>query len=174
MKGLCKMRRSIKIFIILLFVSFLTSCFSSNSQEKESFPTGATAKALAIDIFDCFFKEDEEKLKSYFSPYIQNTYDIDSQIEEAFTFIDGEILSYDEPKGEATGSHVENGEWVKRTLSGKIKNIKTDKEQTYEIIIKYFAIEKNNPDKVGCSGILIKNMNQVNEQGEVLHYIIGE
>lgn len=173
MKGLCKMRRSIKIFIILLFISFLTSCFSSNSQEKESFPTGATAKALAIDIFNCFLEKDSEMLKNYFSPYIQNVCDLDLQIDEAFSFIDGEILSYDEPKGQATGSHVENGEWLKRTLSGKIKNIKTDKGQTYEIIIKYYAIEKNNPDKVGCSAILIKNMNQVNEQGEVLHYIIG-
>ena len=168
------MKKYIKTCFILIVAIVVSSCSFSSEEDYESFPTGATAKELAEEVFTCFIEKDSETLKNHFSPYIQNTYDLDSQIEEAFAFIDGEILSYDEPKGQATGSQVENGEWVKRKLSGKIKNIKTDKGQTYEIVIKYFAIEKNNPDKVGCSGILINNTTFTDDTGEMDKYIIGE
>ena len=42
--------------------------------------------------------KDKEGLKSVFSKHIEETHDLDKEIDEFFEFIDGNIISYDEPK----------------------------------------------------------------------------
>ena len=43
--------------------------------------------------------KDKEGLKSVFSNHIEETHDLDKEIDEFFEFIDGNIISYDEPEG---------------------------------------------------------------------------
>jgi hypothetical protein len=85
------------------------------------------AKYLQNEIMKCFENEDKETLKSFFSDYATDNYDIDSQIDEAFNLFDGKIVSYDEPFPIASGS------FDKKDYGAIIKNIITAKETEYKI-----------------------------------------
>lgn len=163
------MKKYIKTCFILIVAIVVSSC-SFSGDEDYVYPP----KKLAEDVVLCFLEQETETLKSLFSSYIKSKYDMDLQIEEAFAFIDDEILSYDEPFGDESGSSVKNGEWIESKFYGKISNIKTDTGKSYEIIINSFDINKDNPDKVGCSRILIISTTFTDDTGETDKYIIGE
>ncbi|MBQ8841455.1 MAG: DUF5104 domain-containing protein [Ruminiclostridium sp.] len=144
-----------------------------NDSGFETFEESAIkAGKIAGEIFDCFKEEDSERLKGFFSQYIEGKYDLDAQIKEAFALIDGEIISSDNPTGMPSDSAVEDGIWVRRELSCDIKNINTDSGKTYRIKINYLDLEKKNPDKVGCTRILILETTPDSEQTNTV--IIGE
>ena len=118
------------------------------------------AKDLQSDIMKCFINQDKETLKSYFSKYvIENYTNIDTQIEEAFDFIDGEIVSYDDPFSRAAGPSDE------KSYGADTNNIMTDKGTEYRIIFAGMLCDKENPDYVGVNSIKVINLTKGNLLG---------
>ncbi len=107
-----KMKRSLfRAFVLLLTsaILLLTGCsvlgeiFNKTPSEEYKSP-GTLAKERQTEIMECFINKDEETLKSFFSEYVIENYpDLDTQIETALDYLDGEIASYDEPLSSATG-----------------------------------------------------------------------
>ena len=83
---------------------------------------------------------------------IDNYTDIDTQIDEAFDFIDGEIVSYDEPFSSASGG-VE-----KKSYGAQTQNIITDKGTEYKISFEGWLTNEEEPEKVGVSYIRVIDM----------------
>lgn len=162
------MKKCLKEIAIAVLLLIFTACSYSN--KDYTYPP----KQLAEDIMVCFLEEDAELLKGYFSEYIKQLYNVDSQIEEAFNFIEGDIISYDEPFGDESGSSVKDGEWIESKFYGKISNIKTDEDKKYKIIINSFDINKNNPEKVGCFKIIVIDTTTDSESEEIKKCTIGE
>jgi hypothetical protein len=100
--------RLFSAFVLLLtaMAITLTGCSASNKTNSEEYKSpGDLAKERQTEIMECFINKDAETIKSFFSEYVIETYpDIDTQIDEAFNFLDGEIVSYDEPFSSASGS----------------------------------------------------------------------
>lgn len=136
---------SLMMFIMAVFS---TGCLSS----KEYKSPGNLAKEHQTEIMECFINKDGETLKGFFSEYVLENYpDIDKQIEAAFDFLDGEIVSYDEPFPSASGSYE------KKDYGATTRNIITDKGTEYSIGFKgWYAYDKE-PDKVGITVIVVRN-----------------
>jgi len=143
------MIKKICIVIVSVTTLLLTGC---NFDGEEYKTPDRQAKDLQSDIIECFINQDKETLKSFFSEYVIDNYtDIDTQIDEAFDFIDGEIVSYDEPFSRAAGPSD------KKSYGADTNNIKTDKGTEYSISFKGWLTNDEEPDKIGILVLVIKN-----------------
>ncbi|NLZ46438.1 MAG: DUF5104 domain-containing protein, partial [Clostridiales bacterium] len=124
-----------------------------NSSDKYITPD-KQADNLTLQIFECFLDKDSEELKSLFSKNIQDSYEHDTEIQEAFNYIDGNIISYDKPDGEIQGESRRGEKGVTELIfGGKIRNIETDKGKVYSISFTSYAINKDDENNVGVLSI---------------------
>lgn len=141
------------LLLLTTMVITLTDCkppSKTNSEEYKS--PGDLAKERQTEIMECFINKDAETLKSFFSEYVIEAYpDIDTQIDEAFNFLDGEIASYDEPFSS------ESGIKEKKDYGATTRKILTDKGTEYTIAFKGWLSNKEDPLKEGITVIVIRN-----------------
>jgi len=110
------------------------------------------ARDVAQDIMDCFIDKDEEKLYSLFSTKSKKYYKLEEQIEAAFDFIDGEIISYELPTDTGGGGYeIENGKTIADNMTPWIY-IETDSGKMYRIVFQYFTVfvEDRNGEGLYC------------------------
>ena len=147
-------KRIIYIFTTLLMLISFTSC----DEDEEYKSPNQLAKERQTEIMECFINKDKETLKGFFSEYVINKYpDIDSQIDEAFNFIDGEIVSYDEPNSSASGPSD------RKSYGGDTRNILTIKNTEYRIVFRGRLTSDNEPEKTGVRCITVINMTESNK-----------
>lgn len=163
------MKKVITILMVTI-MAFSTLCSCGSGEYKT--PT-QQAKEIQTEIMKCFENGDKETLKSFFSEYATDNYDLDSQIDEAFDFIDGKIVSYDEPFGRADGSSE------RKAYGATTKNIITDKGITYKFSFAGQLTNKKEPDNIGVASIKIINMtkkeqNDSSATDDELRTYIGE
>jgi len=149
-----KMKKIIYILTSLIMLIAFTSC-----DEDEEYKTpDQLAKERQTEIMECFINKDKETLKGFFSEYVINKYpDIDSQIDEAFNFLDGEIVSYDEPNSRASGPAD------KKSYGASTLKIITNKGTEYEIGFKGLLTNEKEADKIGVSLIGVHNTSLKNQ-----------
>jgi len=162
------------VFILLVMV-VLTGCslINKDEDEKEEYQSPMEYSTEQSEyIMECIVNKDKEGLKSVFSKQVSKTHDLDKEIDEFFQFIDGEIVSYDEPEGSMGGGRKKDGEYVERTTGGQIENIKTDEGKTYEISFFTYWVCRDSEDREGVDSILII---EVPAGGEIVNskYRIG-
>ena len=104
---------------------------------------------------ECIVNKDKEGLKSVFSKHIAETHDLDKEIDEFLEFIDGKIVSYDEPTGYEGSYEMRAGEYYKKELGGDTKNIVTDAEKKYHIGFLSYQIYEKDEDYIGVDIIAI-------------------
>ena len=145
------MKKIILITVITTLAMTLQSCGSYINLEKEQ-------KAIAEKILECIDEGHAEDLKSMFcEKALEETDDIDWQIERAMVFFEGKTESYDTDSRIATsdGRYFEDGKVVRLRSSGIIKDIITDQGKKYSIKIYNYLVHKEKPDKVGIREITI-------------------
>ncbi len=146
------MKRYFLAAVLFAFMTFL-SAGCSHSEDYKSPST--LAKERQTEIMDCFINKDGETLKSFFSEYVIENYpDLDTQIETALNFLDGEIVSYDEPFSRAMGS------FDRKYYGGDTSNIITDKDTEYRIIFHGYLTNDEKPKKIGVNCITVINMTE--------------
>ena len=148
------MKQSFFHVFVLLMVIILTGCSASNKINSEEYKSpGDLAKERQAEIMECFINKDAETIKSFFSEYVIETYpDIDTQIDKAFNFLDGEIISYDEPFSSASGSKD------RKAYGADTRNIITDKGTEYKISFKGWLTNSKETNKVGVICIKVIDM----------------
>lgn len=130
--------------LLLFWVLFVTALTIAGGCGNENYKTpDQQAKEMQVQIMECFKNKDKEKLKSLFSKYAIDNCNLDKQIDEAFDFIDGEIISYDEPFPSACGS------LDKKSYGAETENIKTDKGAEYSIGFQGWLTNNEKSDEVG-------------------------
>ena len=148
-----------QLAVVLLLMVVLTGCSFINKDEDKK-EENQTPKEYATEqseyIMECIVNKDKEGLKSVFSKHIAETHDLDKEIDEFFKFIDGEIISYDEPEGHEGGYTMRDGVYTEKKLLGDINNIITDNGKKYSISFMSYYIYDSNKDKVGvaCIGVI--------------------
>ena len=124
------------------------------------------------NIIACFINHDEEKLKKCFCFKVQKQYQLTSQIQYAFDYIDGEIVSYEEPDSRVIGP-IEEKEFGATT-----KKVITDKGTEYKISFSGMERMDSNPQQEGVTYIKVINMTLAdplpNDQKEQYIIYIGE
>ena len=161
-----KMIRGIRLqrFLIVLMVSacvLLQGCTKEDgnkgTEEKEYETPLMMARRQGEEIMEYVVKKDKEGLKSMFSEYVSETHDLDKEIDEFFEFIDGEIISYDEPDGDETYVEQSPAEGkINKQLGGIVYNVRTTNGRNYTISFSSYYVYNTNKDKIGIEilGIL--------------------
>ena len=148
-------KRVLSIFIMVLLITQLASCGFHKGHRKEYKTPTRQAEELQTKIMDCFVNKDKETLKGFFSKYtLEQCPEIEEQIEEAFTFLDGSIVSYDAPNGSASGG------FDNKSYSAYTQHILTDKGTEYRIMFSGRLTWLEDENKVGVLYIKVANMTE--------------
>ena len=111
---------------------------------------------------NAFDNEDVELLKSEFSDYVKDRADLDSQIENAYKFVDGKVIEIENVyAGDGYGERDEQGD-VEVDYNVSLFNVKTDKGRDYTIRVDGVYYYRDSDDKKGISYIYIDD-NDVEE-----------
>jgi hypothetical protein len=149
------MKKCICFFATILMIT-LSACsiphIGNEDDTSNNKTPGLLAKEKQTEVIECFVNEDKETLKALFSEYvISNDDNIDTEIEEAFNLIDSKIVSYDDPFGDATGSHE------KKSYGGMTTGIITEQGTEYRIDFIGWVTYDADESKIGIEGIRIVN-----------------
>lgn len=159
-----------RIILLLLasVILILSSCTSDVGKAKT--PEEAAEETIK-NVVSCFETKDKETLKSYFSEAIREEYDLDVQIEAAFEFIDGDILSYGDPVTRAGGPTSD------KSYGAYYDDVTTANGTTYKIDFMGKYRYDADPKRNGIKGIRVINMSAValieeeSEKEEYFFYI---
>ncbi len=155
MKKTMKITGRILLVLLLLTLSSCTKPTSDTSSSQKSQPPAEVAKNYMAQIINCFENDDKNSMKKLMSDYIiEDDTQLDNEIEEALNFIDGKIVSYDEPFGDAMGSHE------KKECSGRVTNIITQNGTEYSISFTGWLIYDTDESKIGVEGIRVVNVTE--------------
>ena len=170
--------KQLGLVLIVMFV-FVGCSFinEDDEQKKENQLPKEYATEQGKYIMECIVNKDKEGLKSVFSKHIAETHDLDKEIDEFFEFIDGEIISYDEPEGYEGGYTMRDGGYTEKELYGEIDNIKTDKGKTYSIGYQSYSIYKSKESYVGVRIVNIRDEDtriRFDTYADVEQYSIGD
>lgn len=143
-------------FLVLMLL--LAGCESGDYITPEE-----TAKIQGEIIIKSIMGKDAESVKDILCPYLKNRAEMDQEIETFFDFIDGAIISYDEPKGSISGGNLKEGRVIKESLSGNIENIRTENGRHYRIAYGSYSEYKEHPEYVGVTGATIFDLDIYNE-----------
>ena len=145
------MKKIILIIFIGILAITLQSCGSYINLEKEQ-------KAIAEKILECLDEDNVEELKGMFCERaIEETDNIDRQIERAMEFFEGKTESYDIDSsiGRAEERYYEEGKVVMLRTSGGINDIITDQDKKYSITFYNYLVFDEEPTREGLSEITI-------------------
>jgi hypothetical protein len=147
-----KMKKIIYILTSLIMLIAFTSC---DEDEEYISPTEQAENNIEI-IIKAINENNTLMIKEMLSEdVISDCSDIDSRLDKMLEFVDGEIVSYDEPVGSACGS-IE-----KKDTGAKIKSLTTNKGTEYYIAIKEWYSYDEAPEQVGVYNITIKNLSEL-------------
>ncbi|MDR0919033.1 MAG: DUF5104 domain-containing protein [Oscillospiraceae bacterium] len=186
-----KKRNKFIICLILIFTLSFNACNFEIDEEQikediskifDSIPDKPNIRdeldVLAKEVMRCFVNKDAEKLYPLLSIKAQNESNLNN-LKEKKLFIEGDIISYDEPqvRGPSSGSY-EEGKKMAEEYDITINNIITSENKKYEIAIQYWTVNNYNTDRVGLDLINIFPINENgrkfrDKQGEMIYYSIG-
>ena len=113
--------------------------------EESTIIETANSKHIPQNLLNSILNKDKEKIKSFMPKNLQELPETDMQINEFFNFIDGDIISYSNPKSEIKFNSNNS-----ITFEGIISNIKTNEGKNYEINFEY-------TDELGIYNIILMN-----------------
>ena len=159
------MRKKVTITITLILVSiFLLACTDKNKSktseiesEKETKLDNEEINNIGLEIYEGLKNKDKDRIEAVFSEnqMLKHHRKIDKGIDEAFEFIDGEIVEYKEITGSCGGGERRYYEWIYRYFGGHIFGIKTDTGREYTISYGGCMVDKNDSDNIGISHFII-------------------
>lgn len=112
---------------------------------------GKMAYDQAKIILDSFDSKDVDRAKKVFCPYIQEEHgdELSDDIKECLDYVDGKIVSYDDPIIELSSEKTDENGKVTRCENVTIENVCTDTGQHYEINIMTYVVNKKHPEGQG-------------------------
>lgn len=157
--------KKFSVFLVVLGI-FLTLILLTGCSWKAKLaitgrqPIKQDAKNKLSEIMGCFMDKDREGIKSFFSGYIIEKYpEINEQIDNAFDFLDGEIITYDEPEEKVYGGIN------KREYDVRCFWVITDKGTEYTIGVKGWYRHNEMPEKIGARVIFVVDETKAKRPG---------
>lgn len=143
----------------LSLTAFLSGCgildnVIDNIKRQSELPSNLE---IAQELAACFNDKDTSALKEMLCERSQDLDDIDEQIQDAFDFIDGNIISFDENVTGSEGKSNRYGTTTELDRFFSIDDIVTDTKQEYSIYVSENLIYLNDPKREGITQIIIEN-----------------
>ncbi len=175
------MKKRLLIGFLIMSVTLLSSCINlSNKPPKEYDPHNYEHDREIVynqktmkEILRCFDEGDVQGIKSMFSPDIQSKYDLESQIEKAFSLYEGKSLSYGEIRDHGiVTAYTEDGYYTRKRIGAKMKGITTDTDKIYVIDFEKYVLYDEDEDKLGLYKVSLRTDNTA-EGNETTIAVIG-
>ncbi|MCR5143625.1 MAG: DUF5104 domain-containing protein [Ruminococcus sp.] len=141
--------KKVVLLLMVIMIMVLASCGYGNEDYKTP---DESAQEMITNIVVCFENKDKETLTTYFCESTQKNGNLDYEIDEAFEFIDGDIVSYGEPHSGCIGSITD------KAYGGYINEVKTEKGTIYKFDFKGMYRYDEDKTQEGVSGLRIINM----------------
>ena len=152
------MRKNFFSIIIVILLPILLLSFTGCKSKLQ------IARDVGQDIMNAFIAKDEDALYSLLSPNAKNSPNIREQIQEAFDFIDGEIVSYELPTDTGGGGRaMERGKVTHENITPWIDYIKTDsteEKKHYRLQFRYDLVFKDDKNSEGLSNIIVSLLDE--------------
>ena len=161
-------------FLCLIFLS-LSGCVCTNG---DYLTNEQITEQVSNELMEALVNKDLRAVKALLCPYFQETHsELDEEIRGIFDFMDGDIVSYDEPEGTISGGgSAIDEEWVEKYAMPEIINIKTNSGRKYTIRYMYYVINKENPELLGIAYINVVLNNDkddlLKDDTQIIQYII--
>ena len=168
MDNVVRKRAGVLICMILVATTILCSC-----RVVDSITNGINRKkeieTMAQQIMQCIVDENKEKLLTFFSSDIQRNHaqQIELELDRAFEFINGKIVSYEYAGIYNEHENVNYGTVERFDCDAKLCNVITDAGLKYEIWITYYYTWKEKPQREGISKIRIMDMENSKSHVEI-------
>ena len=105
---------------------------------------------------DCFVNKDTDGLISLFSDMSNEKYSLSDEIDKAYDFLGGDIISFGEIESHTGSSTFGGGHTSRQTGTTNVYEVITDKDE-FEIFIGCVIINDDDISQVGIQNIKIKN-----------------
>ncbi len=145
-------RITVLFFCLLLFLVNMVGCTFSSTGNYNN-----VAKDNILIVLESIQNEDASAIAALFCPYVKETCpDLEEQIKDWMSVIDGDIVSYDEPTWSlGTGMNTEKEGIVELSFGGEIDNMKTSTGRIYRIGCGGYSVNKAETEYEGVSSIVI-------------------
>ena len=111
------------ICILISFSLILVSCGNDDYKDPNE-----AALTISKNLIQCFKSKNADQIKSMFCSFVLSSdKNIEKEVESAFEFVDGEIVSYKDPFPMTAGAQKA------KSYGARIDDVKTDKGTTYTI-----------------------------------------
>jgi hypothetical protein len=107
------------------------------------------------EIIEALKSQDKEGLKALFSAHTLEKFDVDAQIDEAFKFMEGEIVGTYESRISSSNSSTRESMEPSIRMVAHIDVIETTNEEKYKISFVYTYLDTEDADNTGLSWILL-------------------
>lgn len=189
----------IKLIVLTICLTFvLTSCTTTNVKttiyetildfftefnEDDSIDESiaiyydVTYEIAAEEIMQYLINEDVDEIVDLFSAYAKENYDLSEEVNAAIEFIDGEIISYNDPDARNSSGSYSNHTYTLYNYKCEISDIITDTGKTYLIIVFTCVINADNEDCVGITKINVIDSDEFtyeNDYPDEAKFVIGE
>ncbi len=155
-----EMRRIISVMLCLILIVNISGC-GCVVPFLRSDPNFKTPEEQTVEYSENLMKvlmeKDEVAFKELLcQDILDNDENIDNEIHELINFIEGDILSYDPPRGGAMSETTTPEEGaIERLAKCNLENITTSEGKTYKIGYFYGMINKEHPELLGIVSISI-------------------
>ena len=147
------MNKSFTILSLLLTIVLLNSCGTGGGRMILFNDYDKQADARFEQVVETIKKNDKEALIELFSTKaLDETIELDENLDSLFKFIQGEIISWEKPNGPAVFESSNYGHTTKKVSSFYYVN--TEK-QNYYFLLEDFPVDTDNPNNVGLYLLLV-------------------
>jgi len=140
----------LKCFVVIIsFLLILTGCgVKADSQEKQ-------ANLILDELIVALENEDASAIKEMFAEDVQNSIDLDTQIEEMLEYFDGKVISYEKIGTVAGGESYDDGVLTYSRVGNALSNKVTTGVSTYSISFSAILVDEKNKSREGMWRIWI-------------------
>ena len=158
MRTLLTKKNNIKKSFVILVLSccvFFNSCsFESNNNTSPKHEANKILDNLLIALEN----KDEEAIKNLMAPKLaSNSETLNTEIQNAFDFFEGKIISYKNIETISDGEKYDNGKLIYLRIGNAITNEIITDTNTYRISFSAVLINEKNTDQEGVWRIWIGN-----------------
>ncbi len=145
--------------IIFLFATMilLIGCNTSDNP----FSQARYAEKQCKTIVECFDTKDLETIKNMFSSWIQETHNLDKEIQDVFDLYEGKSVHWDYVDYGSEGA-IDDGKWTEKRISPTI-DIETDAGKKYHIVFYDYLVYEKDEARLGIQYIIIYDTSNNND-----------
>ena len=145
--------------IIFLFATMilLIGCNTSDNP----FSQARYAEKQCKTIVECFDTKDLETIKNMFSSWIQETHNLDKEIQDVFDLYEGKSVHWDYIDYGSEGA-IDDGKWTKKRISPTI-DIEKEKKKKYHIVFYDYLVYEKDEARLGIQYIIIYDTSNNND-----------